>query len=193
MARATAVAEAPPSTKSAPRRARTIKSVPLPAPPAVEPESEAPAEVPVEVRVIRGLKVVKDESLPSNLPPVDGHVYPLKIRVLTLEDDSVVYGCADCEEFAETAGEIRKHRARVHGGAPLGRKRAAPVLSADAAEMTLGELLELAQGASTWGRVVENLTDQMTQWKDRATKAEMLNRRYIGAFDRLGFVLKDGE
>lgn len=106
---------------------------------------------------IDGVKVVKDEVLGSGLSFKKGRGFvPIhSTRVLTLENDEVVYGCRDCV-FAGTRGQVRQHRRAEHGidrpkpnqtfeqadaaGDVIGRRL--PYPSPDALSMTLWELLD---------------------------------------------------
>lgn len=102
--------------------------------------------------------------MPSNLPPRrDGSRPPMHtIRVLTLADKTVLYGCRDCPETGDSPGEIRKHRNREHGVAsstrksPVNAEAASPPLpipSADMLGMTLYEMLELGASIAEWEKV----------------------------------------
>lgn len=123
-------------------------------------------------RVVRdfvdGKKVIKDEVLRSNLPPgPDGMAPPMHTtRVLTLEDDTVIYGCGDCPTTGATRGEIRKHRNQEHG-ITSGTRRSpvkvaeneSPPLPYPGPEMlgmTLYEILELSDAIGKWETVFGN-------------------------------------
>jgi hypothetical protein len=117
---------------------------------------------------VDGKKVIKDEVLPSNLPArADGARPPMHtVRVLTLEDGSVVYGCRDCEATGETSGEIRAHRNREHGVAASTRRSPVnpdangspplPAPTADMLGMTLYEMFELGANISHWNKIFGN-------------------------------------
>lgn len=116
---------------------------------------------------VDGKKVVKDEVLRSNLPARPGELPPPMhtTRVLTLEDDSVVYGCGDCEVTGATRGDIRKHRNVKHGVTSVARRSPtrsdteSPTLPAPSGEMlgmTLYELLELSASVAEWEKVFSN-------------------------------------
>lgn len=121
-------------------------------------------------RIVRefvgGKKVVKDEVLRSNLPAgPDGLPPPMHTtRVLTLEDDTIVYGCGDCETVGETRGDIRKHRNQEHGLSNGNRRSPAretespplPYPSGETLGMTLYEILELAASIADWEKVFGN-------------------------------------
>lgn len=122
----------------------------------------ANAYPPTVVRTeVDGKKVVKDEVLRSNLPAgPDGLPPPMKTtRVLTLEDGTVVYGCADCPTIGATRGEVRKHRNAEHGmsnptrRSPTSAPESTPQLPYPGPEMlgmTLLELLELSAAVAHW-------------------------------------------
>lgn len=121
--------------------------------------------------MVNGLKVVVDEVLPSGLSK-PGKLVPIKgIRRLTLEDDSVVLGCADClfvaVEDTQTftkLGQVRQHRAIKHGTSLGGvqKKTRADVeevtvsqarLPENVRAMTIGEAVDLAVHADEWEQV----------------------------------------
>lgn len=150
-------------------------------------------------RLVRGLKVVSEEQIQSNLPGVPGQPKPMmKFSKLTLEDGSEVFECHDCGGLGDTRGEAQKHRAEEHGVGYVGNsnkgkllRQVSPGLNAEALAMTLGELLELAAAAPQWGQMIEQLTLDRDQWKDRALAAERETRKWIGQFERMGFVPKE--
>ncbi len=177
----------------------------VPAQPSAAPVSAPPAGD--SVRYINGLAVVSDEPVSSGLPVRPGRpAIPIHgIRVLTLEDDSVVYGCRDCD-VVDTRGEIQKHRYRKHGAGKPGRKPASqagdPPVSHDLAAMTLGDIIELARDAGCWGDMfaaaearaeTQRLADnaRIEEWRSRALLAEAWRRRIVARLAPLGFKLDE--
>lgn len=147
-------------------------------------------------RRVNGLAVVDEQPVKANLPARPGEEPKnLRFNRLILEDGAVVYECCECP-FTGTRGELQKHRAEDHGGPGWGtnsvkRRPSAAAPSADALSYTLGELLDMAEAFGTWGATVERLTQQRDEWRTRASDAERTIRRYLGIFDRMGFVPKD--
>lgn len=128
---------------------------------------------------VHGVKVVRDEVLPSGLSSHVGKVVPLHgTRVLTLADGTTVHGCRDCE-FTGTRGEVKVHRGEEHGVAGGGpRARAAepagrlPYPSPEVLSMTLYELIELAEHIDSWEDVLTNY-----QKRDEEKSALLLEAR----------------
>lgn len=162
---------------------------------------------------IDGLKVVTDEVYQSGLSGYYGKIIPIRgLRKLTLEDDSVVIGCYDCE-FAGTLGQTRQHRNQDHG-VSVGRTRRKSAADAEAAgdttpavsipqdslSMTVHELLDLAAHVDQWETVltqleekVEQLTEDLAEERKarRAAEREMVSlRRKI--VKTLGLELTEG-
>jgi hypothetical protein len=151
------------------------------------PGRRAPAE---ETAVDGGRRVLTDEPELSNLP---GNP-PTKVRKITLADGTVEFGCAACSFVESTRDRVRKHHRQTHGAPTPEPTRAAPIrrLSIDAADasITLAELMQLATSSSQWATLVEQLTAQRDQFKERALSAESKLRRLTTAMERLGFVAK---
>ncbi len=153
----------------------------------------AEAEPEEEVRLVDGVEVVKDEPLQSPLSTVVGQpVFFNTYRLLTLADGTQRHACADCPDVVGTRGEIRTHRVEMHGARPGGAKKRADDggnggLSANAASMTLGELVRLAGHVDAWEDAYASMEERMTEAEGRATAAETELRKYHRAFDRLGF------
>jgi hypothetical protein len=139
---------------------------------------------------VDGLRVVKDEVLASGLSGYVGKVVPLHgTRVLTLEDDSVTYGCRDCE-FTGTRGEVKTHRGAEHGVATGGggaakASAAAGRISMPSPEMlgmTLWELLEYASIMGEWEDVLPRLETrvrELTEERDEENRARRAAERAL--------------
>lgn len=127
---------------------------------------------------IDGVKVVSDVVYESGLSKHVGKFIPVTgIRVLTLEDDVELKGCADCE-FAGTLGQVRVHRKAEHGVSMGGARRGVTyksvedadaagdvdrplVLPADTASMTMRDFFTTAALIDDWGTVLEQLEQQV--------------------------------
>jgi len=133
---------------------------------------------------IDGVKVVSDVVQESPLSRHTGDFIPVKgVRILTLEDETTRYACADCvfvaaperdDQTQTPLGQVRAHRAEKHGvnigGNRRGRKPAeapeAPdpagtvVLPRDTLSMSLLEILNLAGHIDTWSTVLTGLEEQ---------------------------------
>jgi hypothetical protein len=133
---------------------------------------------------VDGKKVIKDEVMPSNLPPrADGSRPPMHtIRVLTLEDGSVLYGCRDCETTGDTPGVIRAHRNKRHGVASSTRKSPVndapdsspplPIPSADMLGMTMYEMLELGANIARWEKIFGNQEQEVERLRALLTEKD---------------------
>jgi hypothetical protein len=133
-----------------------------------------PAEPEEEPRYVNGLLVVADEPVPSNLPTTGEPKYYVGRRLLTLEDNTQVYECAE-RDFVGTEGEIAIHRSKAHGaGRPGRRKQTAPeeVIPSEIRRMTIGELVHLARGIGDWENLFELKVAEAEGWKERALAAE---------------------
>lgn len=135
---------------------------------------------------IDGVKVVSDVVLESGLSKHVGRFIPVTgVRVLTLEDESTLHGCADCE-FAGTLGQVRQHRRAEHGVSLGGRSKRTHktvaeaeaagdtdqpvVLPSDTGSMTMRDFFATAQLIDEWGTVLESLEQQLeavTEERDR--------------------------
>jgi hypothetical protein len=144
-------------------------------------ESPAAAYPPkFERQDIDGVKVLTDEVYESPLSKHVGKFIPVHgVRVLTLEDETIVYGCADCE-FAGTLGQVRQHRGSDHGvsmGGNPRRRRHKSAADAEAAgdtdeqlvlpretlSMTLHDFLQTATLLDQWGSVLEGLEKRVEE------------------------------
>lgn len=164
----------------------------------VEPPSEPQGAE--QIRIVGGLRVIADEPVTTNLPRPAGSP-PIQLKgytKITLEDHTVLFACASCE-YTGQRGEVMRHRAERHGAGMGGRRKgvnyaapAKPDYSA-AMELSLGELLELAVDVNNFATIIEALTADRDDLRRRLTESETEVRKYRGAFDRLGFVPRDGE
>lgn len=201
------------ATATTTKRTTRARSVPAQTPPpeVVQPEVVLPDPEPQpesvgEVRFVDGLRVIRDEAMPSPLPTLPGQEIRYRsFRVLTLEDGSRRVGCAMCDYAAERKGMVQKHRYDDHGvvvrrprktedGLDIG-------LTADVASMTVADLLELVTDASMWDErfaelerekeaVRERAERDKESWRERALRAEAWQRRTIAKFGQMGFTLK---
>lgn len=177
------------------------KSATPTSPTLLEVDQPAPAE-----RYVDGVRVVSDEPMLSPLTQSNGWRVPFRwIRVLTLEDGTVVNGCSLCD-FVGDRGEIQRHRRREHAehishakrDKTAARKAAenidqAPQLHMDAvlASLTLGELFDLAAHSVHWGDLLATAEQQLEDWKTRALRAEAWQRRVITKMSQLGFQISE--
>jgi hypothetical protein len=140
-------------------------------------------------------KVITDEVLESGLSGHVGRLIPIHgIRVLTLEDDSVVHGCRDCE-FTGTRGEVKGHRAAEHGialGGGVPKRSTDPAVagqlpypSAEVLSMTFYELMELAQHVGEWEIVLGNQTTEIEELRGKLAEEIRLKRRAERELDTL--------
>lgn len=157
---------------------------------AAEVEPEEP------VRLVDGVEVVKDEPLQSPLSNVVGSpVFFNTYRLLTLADGTQRHACSDCPDVVGTRGEIRTHRVDMHGARPGGAKKRPDTegnggLSANAASMTLGELVRLAGHVDAWEDAYASMEERVTTAETENALAQTELRKYRRAFERLGFVPK---
>lgn len=145
-------------------------------------------------------KVVKDEVYASGLSKHVGHLIPVHgVRVLTLDDGDVVYGCRDCEK-AGTLGEVRMHRTAEHGASAGARPRksAAEAAAAGATSgpvtipqgalsMTVHELLDLAGHIDMWESVLAGMEERLaavTADCNEAQRAQRASERELAAMKR---------
>lgn len=108
---------------------------------------------------VGGVKVVSDVVYESPLSKSTGTFIPMTgVRVLTLEDGTVVLGCRDCEELGRL-GHIRQHRRVAHeeslGGGRRTRKSDDPAgeqitLTAGAGALTVREIVDLSVHVDDW-------------------------------------------
>lgn len=143
----------------------------------------------VERKKVGGVAVVADEVLESGLSKGKPGFIPIKgIRVLTLANGEVTHGCRDCL-MDGTLGEVRKHRHADHNEAHAGSKRtpAGPVISPEALEWTLAELLALAEHVNDWSEVLDNITRQ----RDDALAGEAEKSKELAAERRAHTALKN--
>lgn len=134
---------------------------------------------------VDGKKVIRDEVLASGLSGHVGRLVPIHgIRVLTLEDESVVHGCRDCE-FTGTRGEVKGHRAAEHGIALGGTPKRStnpgvagqlPYPSAEVLSMTFYELIELAEHVGEWEEVLGNLSSENEELRGKVAEAVRAQR-----------------
>lgn len=127
-------------------------------------------------------KVIKDEVLASGLSRHHNKLIPIKgVRKLTLDDGSVVYGCAECvyaavedTEGMTMLGAVRQHRAIIHGastgGAKRGRSSAGDAPASIPRDMTVYELFELAAHIDEWEVVLSSLEKRLEEKIDENTE-----------------------
>lgn len=161
------------------------------------PKADPEAEVPADLGEYDGHKIVREEQV-ANLPgaPFKGFVK------VVLDDDREFFRCTDegCG-FIDTRGNVTRHRQQEHGqlSASQSRRRAQgiestpPKYSDEVLGLTVAEILQYAQDRASIAAVVEDLTTQRDSWKDRALAAEMAERRFAAALDRIGFRRVDEE
>ncbi len=164
-------------------------------------------------KTVNGQKVVSDEVLKSGLSTED-HIVPIhSVRVLTLADGSVVYGCRN-HPFEGTLGEVRKHSHAEDGIRRGGHRspaashddavaagtvatRKLPYPSAEALSRTLWEVLEDAEKFDDWEdafagqqQTIDDLRQQLAAANLRAAEAEKavtaMKRKVARAFKTLG-------
>lgn len=214
------------ATATTTKRTRT-RSVPAQTPPpeAVQqpevvlpdPEPQPPESEGEMVRYVDGLRVIRDEAMPSPLPTLPGQEIRYRsFRLLTLEDGTRRIGCAMCDYAAERKGMVQKHRYDDHGVVVRRSRKAEDgsdfALSADLASMTLADFQELVNDASMWEarfaeleREKEALRERAERdreswreraerdrdsWRERALRAEAWQRRTITKLGQMGFTLK---
>jgi len=158
---------------------------------AAEPGTRTAADYPplIQRPDIDGVKVVSDVVLESGLSKHVGYFVAITgIRVLTLEDESVVYGCAE-DEFAGTLGQVRQHRRAEHGVSLGGRRKthksvaeaeaagdldAGPlVLPAETGSMTLRDFMRVAGEIDQWAVVLENLEQRLAEAIEQRDEARI--------------------
>lgn len=142
-------------------------------------------------------KVVSDEVYASGLSKSAGRLIPVHgVRVLTLDDGSVVYGCRDCETVG-TLGEVRTHRKAEHGAVIGGKSRKSAAEAAaggavaeqvtipqDAMSMTLHELLDLGAHVDMWEQLLTGMEERLTTVtgeRDEALRAQRAAERALEA------------
>ena len=165
-------------------------------------ESEQALYPPRFTRVeVDGQKVVTDHVQPAGLSTPEQLVPVPGIRVLTLEDGTVLHACNDCQFVSNpelkmtTLGQVRQHRKAHHPalsrggrtkvtpeeadviGVPAGRRL--PYPSADALGRSLLEILELAERIDQWEEafagqeeVIRGLRETTAEAVQRAATAE---------------------
>lgn len=120
---------------------------------------------------IDGVKVVKDVVYASPLSKVLGRFVPMHgVRELTLDDESVVYGCRDCPFTGAGPGVVRGHRRADHALAEDGADPKPPRMDGgvgqirkpgpDALAMTVYEVVDLATHIETLSAAMESLDDE---------------------------------
>lgn len=153
--------------------------------------------------MIDGLRVIADEPVVTALPhPPDRPPVCLKgFTRLTLEDQTVLYACSECD-FTGERGEILRHRAAKHGTAMGGRRKGVDYPAKDdrrrrddtltaAMALSIGEVIELAADINNYGTLISTLTAERDDLRDRLVAVEQEVRKYRLAFERLGFVSRE--
>lgn len=136
-----------------------------------------------EREVVGDLKVIKDEVFESPVSQSLGRFVPIHgIRVLTLEDDTVVHGCRDCAFTDPSPGKVRGHRSILHGLAEEGARPKPPKVEGgvgqvrapgpDALAMTLHELLDVAGSIERLGLATEALDAE-----NEALRAQLMQEK----------------
>jgi hypothetical protein len=126
---------------------------------------------------IDGVKVVSDVVFVSPLTKYTGRfIAQSGTRVLTMEDGTVVHGCADCV-FAGKLGQVRQHRNADHpemsSGVPRRRHKTDASAGDEALEpfvvpretlsMTMRDFFTTAALIDDWGTVLEQLERQVEE------------------------------
>lgn len=132
-----------------------------------EPSSEE-TEV-AEERRVNGQRIIAAERAEMPVPAKDGKPVRYKrIERLLLEDGSELFGCMvqGCGHVDTTSAKVRGHLGKKH------RSDSSNTTLSELREMTIGEVLDLADENRAQQGQIEVLTEQRDHWKDRATKAE---------------------
>lgn len=138
------------------------------------------------------LAVARDEVYESPLSQVTGRFVPIHgIRVLTLEDGTVTYGCRDCEETGDGPGKIRAHRRAEHhfaeeGATPKPPKRAGGVgqltlPGTNAMSRTLYELIDMASEIETYEEAMERLDEENQRLRAQLQDEKITHRQELSA------------
>jgi hypothetical protein len=129
----------------------------------------------MKVTEVDGHSVIAVEPVASPLSTPERPVWFSRINRLLLADDSVVYGCAvdDCGYAADAVGQVRSHL-RVHRKPRKAAVAAEKVKreAGNALDMTIRQLLALADANQALNGTVSRLIDDRNEWKARARKAE---------------------
>jgi hypothetical protein len=121
---------------------------------------------------VNGLAVVTDEPHQAAFTDKAGNpVLQRQTRVLTLEDNTVVYGCAHCDYTSRNPNSIRPHLGKHNA-----RRRNTAQAALTGREMSLADVLERLA-------TVDALTSDRDKWRARAMKAE---RRLTALRNALG-------
>lgn len=127
-----------------------------------------------ERKKVNGTAVVSDEPMPSGLSKLGAFIPIRRIRLLTLEDDTVVHGCALCP-FDGTLGEVRQHLTAKHGMSRGGVRAKSPAEAATDdvfADRRLPYPSEVALGRTLWELL--DLAEKVDDWEDAFAAQETL-------------------
>jgi hypothetical protein len=131
----------------------------------------------MKITEVDGNAVIAIEAVESPLSTPERPVMFSRINRLLLANDTVVYGCAveDCGYAADAVGQVRSHL-RVHRkprkAAVVAKAKHADADALDASDMTIRQLLALADANQALNGTVSRLIDDRNEWKTRARKAE---------------------
>lgn len=147
-----------------------------------------------EPKEVNGQKVISNvaEKSPLGKTVTGQQLYFHGRRVLTLEDGTVLFGCADCPQVTGAKGDILRHRAEVHGqklGGNRGTGKHQNPFSETVLAMPVGQLLVLAGQFSAWEETNTHLLEERDTWRERALNAEKYIARVEKAMARIGFKL----
>jgi len=142
-------------------------------------------------RIINGQTVVSDEVEQSGLStearpvPIHGR------RVLTLQDGTKVFACADCPEVVGTRGEVMKHRWDKHSMAKPGGKARATVAALPTSVLgaALGDVLMAAAHLDAIEEQLVEVEKDRDEWRARCLAVERRQAAVERQLAKVGFVL----
>jgi hypothetical protein len=119
---------------------------------------------------VDGQLVIETEPVESPLSTPDRPVVFTRIMRLLLEDGREFYGCADgdCDYADLKMGNVRAHL-KAHRTPAA---KAAATRDATFEDMTIGEVLAIAETYGALNGALERMTEDRNAWKARARKAE---------------------
>ena len=124
---------------------------------------------------VDGRAVVAEERVESPISTPSRPVHFTRVVRLLLDDDSVVYGCTECEYTTETwFGVARGHLPRAHPktDAKSEARQAEAPPSLDPSSISLADLLGAANQVTLISDALERVVADRDQWRTRAMKAE---------------------
>jgi hypothetical protein len=148
-----------------------------------------------ERETVDGVKVVKDTVFESPLSKLHGRLVPIHgIRTLTLEDESTVFGCRDCEFTEDGPGKIRAHRRALHGFSEEGTTPKPPrreggagqirMPGPDALGLTVYELIDQASMVETYALAQEALDNENQRLHEKIQDLKQEHRTEISDLRR---------